>query len=116
MAGVPGLLQAHQLKDYPTSGASRTPVVVSVLVFLWAGERECAETWRGASDGGGGTAVLVVEVRVCEWGILISGACQTYSLTYSPLFSLVILAPRGDTAQVFPGVASGLGGDLPCLL
>lgn len=36
-------------------------MVVSVLMFLWAGEHECAETCRGASDGGGGTAVLVAE-------------------------------------------------------
>lgn len=50
---------------------------------------------------------------MCEWGILISGACQTYSLTYSPLFSLVILAPRGDIAQVFSVV---WGAGLPCLL
>ena len=112
MAGVHGLLKTHRLQGYLTSGASRASVVVSVLVFLWAGECQCAETWWGVSDGGGGTALLLVGLGVCECGILISGACQTYCLTYSPLFSLVILAPSGDLAWVFPGIASGLGGQV----
>lgn len=56
----------------------------------------------------GGTN-LVAGVRGCECRILICGTCLTDSLACSPLSCLAILAPRGDPAQVFPGVASGLG-------
>lgn len=47
--------------------------------------------------------MLVAEVGVCEWGILISGAYQTYRLAYSPWFSLVVLTSNESLPRCSQG-------------